>query len=344
MEPFIEIIQSLIPLLLTVIGVILFLLVANWILLQRHPELGNERRLPRQLTMLGFTVAGVVATAITLPVDNSTRNQVIALIGVLLSGVIAFSSATIVANLMAGIVLRVNKSFRTGDFVRTGEHFGRVTERGLLETEIQTENRELVSLSNTYMISNPIAVVRSSGTIISGSLSLGYDIHHSKVRTLLLKAATESGLEEPFVQIIELGDHAITYRVNGLLTEVKSMITARSNLFRAVLDSLHGDGIEIVSPSFMNQRPMPTGTRTLPPSNSAAPVVKTTKPEDIIFDKAEQSEQREKTLELLHKEIAALEEQSKESDSDTKQAIKDQIAKRRTQVEALKSETAQIES
>jgi len=40
------------------------------------------------------------------------------------TGVIAFSSTTIVANLMAGLVLRMTQPFHTGDFIQAGEHFG----------------------------------------------------------------------------------------------------------------------------------------------------------------------------------------------------------------------------
>lgn len=68
-----------------------------------------------------------------------------------------------------------------------------------LDTEIQTENRELVALPNTYMITNPTSVTRSSGTIVSTTLSLGFDVHHSKVESLLLDSAQRSGLEEPFI-------------------------------------------------------------------------------------------------------------------------------------------------
>ena len=33
---------------------------------------------------------------------------------------------------------------------------------------------------------------------------------------LLIEAAEKSGLEEPFVHIIEIGNYSITYRISGL--------------------------------------------------------------------------------------------------------------------------------
>ena len=61
--------------------------------------------------------------------------------------------------------------FRSGDFIRVKEYFGRVTERGLLDTEIQTETRELISIPNAFLISNPVQVIRSSGTISKSARS-----------------------------------------------------------------------------------------------------------------------------------------------------------------------------
>ena len=114
-----------------------------------------------------------------MPLSEAIQNQILALIGILLSGVIAFSSTTIVSNVMAGLVLRFNKPFRLGDFVRVNGFSGRVAEMGLLETEIQTETRELIAFANTILINSPVTVVRSSGAIVSVELSLGYEIHHS---------------------------------------------------------------------------------------------------------------------------------------------------------------------
>ena len=120
----------------------------HWCLIKRHPGLGSERKFPRQLILLVLTLVGVVGVIIALPIDESVRKQLLGLIGVLASGLIAFSSTNIVSNLMAGILLRMTKPFRTGDFIRVGDHFGRVSERGLFDTEIQSESRELIALPN----------------------------------------------------------------------------------------------------------------------------------------------------------------------------------------------------
>jgi small-conductance mechanosensitive channel len=273
--------------------------------------------------MLGFTLLGFVVVILALPVSAATRNHVITLIGVLVSGIVAFSSTTIVANFMAGIMLRINKPFKTGDFIQIGDHFGRVSERGLLDTEIQSEHRELISLPNAYLISTPLTAVSSTGAIVSATLSLGYDIHHARIQSLLIDAAGQTGLEDPFVQIIELGNDAVTYRISGLLTDVKSMLTTRSNLHQNILDTLHNCGVEIVSPGFVNQRRLADQLKIIPSPITDRDRVVTPSPEAIVFDKAEQAELKEAAKESLQDEIKSLEDHAGEVTGDEKHRIKE---------------------
>jgi len=318
---------------------------ANWLLLKRQPNLGNERKFPRQLIMLTLTIVAIITAILALPINESSRNQLLGLIGLIISGVVAFSSTTIVSNLMAGLLLRITKPFRIGDFVSVGEHFGRVSERGLFDTEIQTESRELVSLPNTYFINNPVTTTRSSGTIISHTLSLGYDLHHSKIEPLLIQAAEQCGLTDPFVQITKLGDFSVSYRIAGLLAEVKQLLTARSNLCRHILDSLHEAGIEIVSPTYMNQRPQEAQNRAIPKATRSASIEDEpesgTNSHDIAFDKAEQAEKIETRRRKLKDDIKQLEASLKETSEQDAEVIKERIQSKTKLLEALEKREEQ---
>lgn len=329
--------ESFGPLVIMVTAVGVMLWVAHWLLIKRHPDLGNERLFPRQLIMLGLTLLGLLAVVLVLPVSDTSRNQLMGLIGILLSGIFAFSSTAVTSNLLAGVLLRITKPFRVGDFIRIGDHFGRVSERGLFDTEIQTETRELIALPNTYCISNPVTTIRSSGTIISASLSLGYDLDHTRIEPLLMEAAKSSGLSEPFVHILELGNFSVTYRVSGLLEDPKRLISARSKLYARVLDTLHGHGIEIMSPSFMNQRKIDDNTKIVPAMKT---LTKLEEPEslaeDIAFDKAEQAEQLEYEKLQLAKEIEKLEASLKQlTDEDEKKVNKEELENMYERLKAL---------
>lgn len=336
-----ESIYPFFPSLGIVIGLGVILWGAHWFLIGRHADLGNERKFPRQIVMLGLTLVGLVTIVLLLPISESSRNRLIGLIGLLASGIIAFSSTTVVSNLMAGILLRVTKPFEIGDFIRVGDHFGRVSERGLFDTEIQSESRELIAIPNTFLISHPVTTIRSSGTIVSITLSLGYDVHHSQIETLLVRAAQESGLEDPFVHILELGNYSVSYRISGFLGEVRWLITARSNLSRSVLDMLHHNGIEIMSPAYRGLRSLPEDRKIIPAIVQEEPSEKPVIAEDIVFDKAEQAEKIEKEKQELMGKIEELEVSLKEASED-KEHIKKRIVEGRERLKVLEQTTGEL--
>lgn len=142
-----------------------------------------------------------------------------------------------------------------------------------------------------------------------------------------MEAAKSSGLSEPFVHILELGNFSVTYRVSGLLEDPKRLISARSKLYARVLDTLHGHGIEIMSPSFMNQRKIDDNTKLEEPESLA---------EDIAFDKAEQAEQLEYEKLQLAKEIEKLEASLKQlTDEDEKKVNKEELENMYERLKAL---------
>ena len=324
------------PLFFTVISVLLVLWIAHMLLIARQTDLGSEKLFPRLLTMMGLTLIGMVVIVLAIPVESDTRNQIIGLIGLVISAVFVFSSGNIFANLMAGILLRVTSPFRVGDFIQVNEHFGRVAERGLFDTEVQSESREVIVIPNTFLVTHPVATVRNSGAIVSTSLSLGYDLNHNLIRPLLLEAATTSGLKEPFVHIQALGDFSITYRISGVLTEAKELIAARSNLRIAVLDILHREHIEIV-PS--GQRQLDAAEKALLRSarqrEKQKAWVDNTVAEEIVFDKAEQAEQFSTEKSQLHGGIAALEEQLKTAEGEEKQVVSLELEHMKEQLATL---------
>lgn len=321
-----KVFTSFFPFFLTIFVVGLTILVAHWLLIKKNRNLGNERMFHRQLSMLGLTLLGILLILLALPIDDSLRNQLIGLFGIVISGLIAFSSTTIISNLMAGVLLRITQPFTAGDFIRIGEHFGRVSERGLFDTEIQTETRELISLPNTYCISNPLTTIRSSGTIISASLSLGYELDHKRIEPLLIKAAQTCGLTEPFVHILELGNFSVTYRVSGFLEETKRLISLQSNLYGCVLDTLHSQGIEILSPSYMNQRQMRDIATVIPAAAVvSAPIDQRTSAEEIAFDKADHAERLENEKLKLKQEIESLETSLKELVTDEQKKFQKKV-------------------
>ncbi len=313
----------------------------NYLVAARMRQTDKDLRLMRQGIKIGLLFLGLLALLLVLPLDDATQGQLITVLGLVVTAVLTFSSTTFVANALAGVMLRTVENFRLGDFLRLAEHFGRVTERGLLHTEIQTEDGDLTTLPNLTLISNPYTIVRSSGTIVSATVSLGYDISRRNIEEALISAAVEADLTQPFVQIVDLQDYSVVYRIAGFLSEPRQLLSARSNLRKHMLDTLHGRGMEIVSPAFMNQRRIDEASPFIPPAEQ--PVAESPEesiiPEGKIFDKAEMAEallELRKEKRMLEQLLAKLTREHSSLEGEHRPPVAMRIRYTKNRLEAIK--------
>jgi hypothetical protein len=196
--------------LMLVLGIVA-LVTARHLVIVRQVAPAVAGTMVRQLIMLGLTALVALVLLLTLPLSDQARGQLVGFLGVLLTAAVALSSTTFIGNAMAGLMLRAVRNFRAGDFVEVDGHLGRVSEQGFLHTEIQTEERNLTTLPNLFLVTN--------------------------------------------------------------------------------LDALHEAGVEIVSPTFMNQRPIAADRRFIPAAAAqpATTVPAEAIPEELMFDKAEEA-------------------------------------------------------
>ena len=322
------------PIIYTILTTVffVFLYYAVKFLMNRQAKGNTDSSLIRSIILFLIVLTGIISIILAIPMSPELKKEVTNIIGIVISAVLALSSATFIGNALAGIMLKIVKNFKPGDFVLVEGIYGRVTEMGLFHTEVQTENRDLTTLPNLFLASNPVKVTRSSGTFIFSEVSLGYDVDRHKIEKALIKAATAAGLKDPFVLITSLGDFTIVYKVQGLLENVKTIISSKSKLNAMVVDELHKVGIEIVSPKFVNQRQVnetvfiPKIVKKVDPSkddNSA-------KAENKIFDKANEAEgieSRKQYLQSIDEKLAKLNEELKAAESqEAKEVVQKKIA------------------
>jgi len=332
-----ELLHDWLPMLVTLLIGIVVLSGAYWLLIKRAPPTSGSMA-TRQLLMAALTGILIIAVILELPIGDAPRGQLMSLLGILVTAAVALSSTTLLGNAMAGLMLKSIRNFKPGDFIIVEGHRGRVSELGLLRTEIQTERRNLTTFPNLYLVNNPVTVVRTSGTFIAATVSLGYDVPREKVESCLVEAAEHAGLTDPFVFVLELGDFSITYEAAGFLQDVKFLISAESALRENMLDSLHQAGIEIVSPTFMNQRQLKLEQRFIPKveHGTKPPAAdEESRPEERMFDKAEIAEKEGRAEEQLKDVLAELEKlKKKEVDPETSRARINELDVRRSELEA----------
>ena len=348
MEKLIEVVLSLLP--MTVVIVVGFGLLGflNRRLVRKSKELAGEGTFQRQIVLTFLALFFVVTIIVTAPLKENTQGNLISLFGIAVTGVIALSSATLASNAMAGLMLRAVRNFKRGDYIRCGDFLGRVTERGLFHTEIQNERSDLITLPNLHLATNPVTVIRPSGTFVSCALSLGYDLPHDEIEKLLIEAAGHAGLVDAFVRIRSLGDFSVTYEVSGQLDDTKKFLSSKSALHRAVLNTLHRAGVEIVSPTFMNQRQIKDSRAFIPEVAVVVPAdpARDRGPDSVVFDKADQVEKVEDLrarLTELDTEITELESKVKAAEGDEAEKIQETVFLRQRIRERLVERIADIE-
>lgn len=331
----------------TVIGTIL--LIALGRLTFKH-TIKDKRSLPyhRQILTLLLSIVGSFVAVAFLPISTEVRSQILSVLGILLSAVVALSSSTFVGNAMAGITLRVMKGFRAGDFIQVDDLIGRVTDMGLFHTEMQLVTRDIVTVPNQLLIRKAVHVTRRGGTFVNTSVSLGYGVPHAEAEEALREAAENVELTEPFVLIEGLLDHAVEYRVYGLLEKSSELLSKTSQLRRAVLDALHGRGIEIASPSVVDRRELGTDHRYIPDHGIQDQAAEETNDaddeeiEEIAFDRAEEAESIEQLYSLqekLNHEMKSLAQDHDDSDAKTRRStIQNQLEQIGKEIEKREEE------
>ena len=336
---------TLLPTIVTLLVVILTLALARLVLFRNKRSFARQEFIGRQVILIILGVLGFAALILSLPIQPEDRRQLLSLAGLLLSAALALASTSFLGNIMAGFMLRSVKNIQIGDYIFVEDIEGRVSERGLFRVEIQNESRDLISVPNMFLASHPVRVVQATGTIIHTDVSLGYDISRQHVESLLEDAASMSELMDPFVLIRRLENHSIVYRISGILPDVTRRLSVMSKLNGNVLDVLHQAGIEIASPTIMNQRPLESDLRIIPsvPMPSTVSATQSESSEEdradrLAFDKADAAALQEK-LNTLERGLTEFLEELRRTDADeaeiarVERALEEVVATQETHAE-----------
>ena len=298
MEQLINILKSLLEPGSILIILIVLLLANSWIFkkLKNTKIYGNI--LKNSIAALIIFV-GLLIFILSFPIDKTLKGQILSFLAIVVSAGIALSSTTVLGNLIAGIMNNSMNRFRNGDLIKIGDLQGRVTKKSIFHTEIQLEDSNFITIPNLYIATNPVKLTRKTDTVISTSVSLGYNISRITIEKSLKEAAILTGLTDPYVYITNLGDFSVSYKIHGFLADSSKYFSTNSLLNANVMDVLHKRKIEIVSPTFMNQ--INANDKVFIPKeiikNKTSKDEK--KPEDLIFDEAIKSEKNEENKNKL---------------------------------------------
>lgn len=213
----------------------------------------------------------IIFTAIMMfPYLPGFGSQAFQNVSILLGVLVSLGSTAAVSNAVAGIILIYTRAFQIGDRVRLGEYIGDVEDKSILVTRIRTFENMIITIPNSTLLSNNIinysASIREKRIpiIITGVITLGYDVSWQKIYETLIKAALDTSyiLEEPrpFVLQTGLGDFSVTYELKAYTNSPTKMELIYSELYQNMQDKCNEADIEILSPTYSAVRDGNTST------------------------------------------------------------------------------------
>lgn len=99
---------------------------------------------------------------------------------------IAFAAQDAVANIIAGIMLLVQKPFRTGDWISISGKTGAVHHIGLRCTVLEEFGGEHLTFPNKVFMDNPVRNIDKRGFyLLSGSIRLHHQTKHFEINDVI---------------------------------------------------------------------------------------------------------------------------------------------------------------
>lgn len=143
------------------LGVIVVAWLLNRFMARSLDDLGvrfTERRLLfKQLGSFSRFLILIVTGVLVVAAVVRFSNEVLITIGGSVAVAVGFAFKDLLASLMAGIILLLDRPFQVGDRVEYGGHYGEVLEIGLRTVRINTLDDNLISVPNSRFLTDAVS-------------------------------------------------------------------------------------------------------------------------------------------------------------------------------------------
>jgi small-conductance mechanosensitive channel/CRP-like cAMP-binding protein len=171
-----------------------------------------------------------------------------------LSVVIGLALQETLGNLFAGLSLQLERPYQVGDFIRIGEHTGRVMQIGWRATRILTFRRESITLPNSK-VAKEVVQNFSFGyepVAIDIYIELSYDTPPNQVKAAVLDVMKEIAtiLQDPAPQCRTWAfeQNAIRYQMRYWVADFAHADNTMEELYTRLWYRLRREGIEVPYP------------------------------------------------------------------------------------------------
>jgi small-conductance mechanosensitive channel len=171
-----------------------------------------------------------------------------------LTAIIGLAAQNTLGNLMSGLSIQMERTYRIGDWISFGDHEGRVVGIGWKSTRIRTFENEIVFIPNLDIVKSAVKNYSMPTRTHTMKIDIGveYGAAPGVVRDVLLNIASENKkvLQKPApeVRVVDYGDFAITYQLRFDYENYGTNPTLRAEITNGIWYAFRRSGISIPFP------------------------------------------------------------------------------------------------
>ena len=212
-------------------------------------------RLPPLLTAVTMAVVYLVTALITLRLTFPDLDvSALVATSAVTSLVLGLALQPILSNFFAGLVVSLERPFRINDWIRVGEHEGRVVAITWRTTHLRTRDNDNLVIPNSKLADERVLNFYYPHPMHLEHIKVGcdYRVPPYRVRRALLEAVTgvAGTLDKPSpdVYVLSFDDNAVLYELRVWLEDVAQSTRIASDLRARIWEELKKAGIKIPHP------------------------------------------------------------------------------------------------
>ena len=214
-----------------------------------------------------IVIAALWAFALVMayPYIPGSKSEAFKGVSVLVGLMISLGATGAVGQAASGMMLLYSRTLRAGEWVRIGDHEGRVAAVGMFATRLRTGFGDEIVLPNSVVVGtttvNYTRLGGPNGILVETGVTIGYTEPWRQVEALLLLAAdrTPALRKEPKPTVVQraLSDFYIEYRLYAYTDDAAGRIRVQAALHANIQDAFNEFGVQIMSPHYLGDPAKP---------------------------------------------------------------------------------------
>lgn len=217
---------------------------------------GIKHSLISGIGFIGFIISALLAI-IAVGIDLTN----LAFIAGALSVGIGFGLQDVIKNLVAGIIILLERPFKVGDWVVLSGTEGTIKQINIRSTELLSFNKTSVIIPNATLISSSVTNLTHGDAMSRQTIAVGvaYGSDPEKVRDILLDCAAKNRKvlknPAPYVIFKDFGSSSLDFELRFYVNDIWKGWTTPSDLRYEIFNRFKQEGIEIPFPQIVINKP-----------------------------------------------------------------------------------------